>query len=205
MSLPNPVQYHVFRGQPLPRPLLYGYALAGQGVIKFTETDFFSAAITVANGALITGLPLYPTGIRLGLPRIPGHWLATVLNHARQAGTGNQVLRPVEQMYHFHWLDNDWKVAVPRQAAKSTKVDYRGGHETSIVLDLHSHAELPAFFSETDDADEQGARFYAVIGRIYTRPELRLRVGVYGDWLEFDPLALFENLGPFIPAERLAL
>jgi hypothetical protein len=48
----------------------------------------------------------------------------------------------------------------------------------AILCELHSHGLLPAYWSATDDADEQGARLYAVIGRLAARPEIRLRVGV---------------------------
>jgi hypothetical protein len=51
-----------------------------------------------------------------------------------------------------------------------------------------------------DNRDEQGARFYAVIGRIYSRPEIRLRLGVYGDFVDLPAAALFEGLGPFTDA-----
>ena len=45
----------------------------------------------------------------------------------------------------------------------------------------HDHTQTRAFFSGTDDRDEQGFRIYGVVGRLDTlRPELSLRVGVYG-------------------------
>lgn len=200
MSLPNPLNYTIYRGDPLPRPKLYGYALAGQGVIKYAENDHFRAAIVVAPGR-IAGLPDYPTGVTLHHPRIPGYWLATVLDHARRAGAGDLILQPVEQMYHFHWLDNRWQVSVPKQDASAARVTYKGGHEQSIVLDLHSHVNMMAGYSSTDNNDEQGLRFYAVIGRIYSRPEICLRVGVYGNWETLDPAFLFDGLGPFVWSE----
>ena len=67
----------------------------------------------------------------------------------------------------------------------------------SIICDLHSHGNMRAFFSQTDNADEQGARLYAVIGRLDSEPEMRLRVGVYGYWLPLPLTAVFTNNGPF--------
>lgn len=67
----------------------------------------------------------------------------------------------------------------------------------SIICDLHSHGNMRAFFSQTDNADEQGARLYAVIGRLDSEPEMRLRVGVYGHWLALPLTAVFTNNGPF--------
>jgi hypothetical protein len=36
---------------------------------------------------------------------------------------------------------------------------------------------MKAFFSGTDDADEQGFRLYGVLGSIFERPTFMLRVG----------------------------
>ena len=56
------------------------------------------------------------------------------------------------------------------------------------MAEVHSHGRARAFFSATDDRDEQGLRIYGVAGRLDTPlPELRLRVGVYG---HFAPVAL---------------
>jgi hypothetical protein len=46
---------------------------------------------------------------------------------------------------------------------------------------------LPAFWSATDDRDEQGACIYGVIGRLDAQPEIRLRLSLYGYW---HPLTL---------------
>lgn len=209
--LPNPVGYQVYRGQVLQAPQLYDYVLAGNGVFKVAMGPHFSAEIPLWRGE-VAGLSPYGDGgeLYLHVPKIPASWLYRVLDHATGQGSrgAGELLRPVEQMYHFHWLPSPpthltlgegggWRVSLPKQAATPGAVNYRGGSETSIVLDLHSHHEMRAFFSATDDADEQGLRLYGVIGRIYTRPEIRLRVGVYGDWLELDPLEIFEGLGPF--------
>lgn len=133
----------------------------------------------------------------LKVPKIPASWLRAVLDHARRAGSSDLVSGAVEQMYHFHYLDTGWRVSVPKQEASAGRVSYRGGGEASVGLDLHSHHEMDAYFSSTDDRDEQGARFYAVIGKIFTAPEIVLRLGLYGDWLDLDPLFLFDGLGPF--------
>lgn len=200
MSISNPIKYHIYTGQPLPTPWPYDYVLAGQGVIKRLETPHVYAEAMVSAGAFIAGLKPWPFETYLKVPKIPATWLRSVLEHARRAGSNDPVGRPIEQMYHFHYLDTGWRVSVPKQEASTGRVSYRGGSEATVGLDLHSHHEMAAYFSQTDDRDEQGARFYAVIGRIFTKPEIALRLGLYGDWLELDPLFLFEGLGPFRPA-----
>jgi PRTRC genetic system protein A len=64
----------------------------------------------------------------------------------------------------------------------------------STVLELHSHHRLPAYFSRTDDADEQGLRLYGVVGRLDTaRPEIALRVGCHGYRLPLPWDAVFRG------------
>ncbi len=151
MSLPNPVDYHIYKGQPLSTPNLYAYITHAGGIAKYAATPHFTASVPVTNGATtITGLTKYPLGVELHVPRVPVRWLTAVLHHARQTSS-------IEQMYHFHWLDG-WQVAVPKQNSSPGSIDYQGGHEASIVLDLHSHHEMEAHFSRTDDNDEQGCR-----------------------------------------------
>jgi PRTRC genetic system protein A len=194
--LSNPIDYHIYTDQEIPAPGLYAYLLAGNGVIKLAETTHFRVAAPIYSGlSIVAGLPDYPIGLELKVPRIPARWLHSVLDHALNCG------RHIEQMYHFHWWESaEWRVSAPRQQAGAGRVSYHGGDDPTIALDLHSHHAMNAFFSLTDDDDEQGLRLYGVIGRIYDRPELRLRVGVYGDWLELDPLDLFDGLGPFVEA-----
>ena len=70
-------------------------------------------------------------------------------------------------------------------------------HDAAVICDLHSHGNMSAFWSATDDADEQGSQLYAVIGKLDTEPEIRLRLGVYGYWLPLPVTAVFTANGPF--------
>lgn len=68
----------------------------------------------------------------------------------------------------------------------------RGEH---VVVDIHSHGTLPAFFSATDDRDDKGeVKFSCVVGNIDAdEPSLCVRLCAIG---YFEPIAF--------PAERLA-
>lgn len=200
--LPSPIQHHLHRsGSGLPDCRPYAYVVARNGVWKVADTPHFQAGVHLAP-ARITGLAPWPGQTWLKVPTIPAKWLWAVLDHAQCAGRGSGVLRPVEQMYHFHWVEEgrwaEWRVAVPKQRVSAGHVGYRGGHQDSVVLDLHSHHGMAAYFSEVDNRDELGCRYYAVIGRIYDRPEIRVRLGIYGDWVDVPATEIFESLGPFV-------
>jgi len=181
----------------LPRPeRLYDYVLAEQGLIKRVESRAVSVDhLLVPIAERLYGLNLQPYPLQplvFKLPRIPEYLLLAVLDDAR-----SEIEREV--MYHFRFdPEQGWTVTRPAQDQYTARVGYTVD-PTGVALDLHSHNRMSAFFSATDDRDEQGGRFYAVIGRLdRSRPELALRLGLYGHWLTNVPaLTLFEGLGPF--------
>lgn len=53
--------------------------------------------------------------------------------------------------------------------------------EKVLVMDVHSHGCMPAFFSSVDDHDEKGTRLFLVVGRLdRDNPEWKLRAGITG-------------------------
>jgi PRTRC genetic system protein A len=191
--------YMYKRGQALPRPeRLYDYVIAAQGVVKRVETRYSSVDVLVAPlDQQLTGLGLQPyplQPLRLKVPRIPESLLLLALADARSH-------LPREAMYHFRFeAATGWRITQPPQDQTWARVGYHNDDPAGIVLDLHSHHTLPAFFSATDDSDEKEGRFYAVIGRLdLPHPELILRLGLYGHWLSNVPaVSLFEGLGPLV-------
>jgi len=195
----NLIPLYLYQGQPLPRPVrLYDYVICAQGIVKRLETPFVSADHLLAPlDVTLTGLRLatYPLPpLRFKLPRIPGQLLQEVLVDARQN-------LDLEVLYQFRFdpANRCWTASRPPQEQAKTRVGYTSD-PTGVILDLHSHNSLPAFFSATDDRDEMGARFYAVIGHLERpQPELVLRLGLHGHWLADVPgLTLFDDLGPFV-------
>ncbi|MCC6607956.1 MAG: hypothetical protein IT327_32420 [Anaerolineae bacterium] len=96
-------------------------------------------------------------------------------------------------MYQFHHHGRAVQVKKPAQQTTptivATSVTTAVADAASIICDLRSHGNMRAFFSQTDNVDERGARLYAVIGRLDSKPEIWQRVGVYGYWLAL-PLRL---------------
>jgi PRTRC genetic system protein A len=91
------------------------------------------------------------------------------------------------------------RIVRPDQEAGAASIRYdAGGDQDGVICDLHSHHTMHAFFSATDDCDEGGFRFYAVVGQVLARPEIRLRLGMYGDFVSLPMTALFTSAGPFV-------
>jgi len=79
-----------------------------------------------------------------------------------------------------------------------------GAQAHQTLVEAHSHHAMDAYFSATDDADEQGFRLYVVLGRIFTQPCVRVRVGVYGYFFAIPATLLFELPPSIVDASGLS-
>ena len=62
-------------------------------------------------------------------------------------------------------------------------------------MDIHSHNNMNAFFSETDNRDERAARVYAVVGKVTGFfPEIKVRIANSRSFVEIDPSVVFESV-----------
>ena len=169
----------------------YEYLVAANGLMIRAEDSRMSACLMVAH-ARLRGLAHVVPDAQLKLPRIPCAFLWSLLASARRH-------LPNERAFQFTWEDGAWRCAVPFREATPTTLQY--ADNPAAVVDLHSHGELPAFFSETDDGDEQGLRFYVVIGEVGSdAPTITARVGVYGHHRLVPAATIFDGLGPFVEA-----
>ncbi|MCA9995069.1 MAG: hypothetical protein KDE56_04940 [Anaerolineales bacterium] len=153
----NLVTYHIHRRNPLPAndALAYQYILAGNGVFIRAETRFFTALLPVTV-CTVRGLPPLRAQCQLLVPRIPAYLLDVVLAAARRARRPDGVLNEV--LYRFHHHGCSVQVQKPAQQTTPTSVTTAVADDASILCDLHSHGNMSAFFSQTENADEQGAR-----------------------------------------------
>jgi PRTRC genetic system protein A len=136
--------------------------------------------------------------------RLPGRFLASILEHARQAvDTQRQIARPIEQMYHIVSDGTRMRVLVPEQDASATHIRYQVPEGVQLLCDLHSHHGLGAYFSATDDGDDLGLSVSAVIGAIFNdQPQIVVRLNCYGQRQPVPALTIFDDLGPFQDARR---
>jgi PRTRC genetic system protein A len=191
----NLVTYHILRSDELPAydAIGYQYIMAGNGLFIRTQTRFFTAVIPVKH-AIVRGLPLLKDRFRLLVPKLPESLLTAVFKDARLARRPDGDLNEV--LYQFHHDGQTVQLKKPPQQATAVSVTSSTSNSTdeNILCDLHSHGNMAAFWSETDDMDERNGRLYAVIGKVDSdKPEMRLRVGIYGYWMSLPVTALFAD------------
>jgi len=153
----NLVTYHIHKRDPLPAndALAYQYILAGNGIFVRAETRFFTALLPVT-ACTVRGLPPLRPQFHLLVPRIPVRLLDAVLADARCARRLDHGLNEV--LYQFHHHGRAVQVKKPAQQTSPTSVTTAVADAATIICDLHSHGNMRAFFSQTDNVDEQGAR-----------------------------------------------
>ena len=160
--------------------LFYNYILAQNGLFVRGNSELLEATVCIAP-AEVRGLSPVIEEVRLKKGRIPRRLYDLALSMV------------AANRYREHYLavtwEGEYRLREPRQSGSSAGVEYQV--LPSTVLDIHSHGAVRAFFSGTDDRDEQGLRLYMVAGRLDTLvPEVELRVGVYGYFatIEFNQI-----------------
>ena len=145
--------------------------LGAGGLYVQSESADLTARVLVAP-CEVRGLApvLEKVGLRHG--PIPAHILELGLRWFRATPD-------TERFFAIRWEGNCYGLVAPEQRGTATSLKYRP--PAGAVAEFHSHGSSRAFFSETDNGDEQGFRIYGVVGRLDTdRPEISLRVGIYG-------------------------
>ena len=167
----------------------YDYVLGAGGVYVQSRSAHLVARIR-ASSCEVRGLAPVDEKVELPHGRIPAHLFELGLRFL-QAAPG------AERFFAIRWDGHGYRLAIPDQEGGAASLTYTPAADA--VAEFHSHGHNRAFFSSTDDGDEQGFRIYGVVGRTGEyRPELALRVGVYGHFAPVDYAQVFEGADPGI-------
>ena len=167
----------------------YDYVLGSGGVYVQSESAHLTARVLIAP-CTVRGLAPVAEKVELLHGRIPSDLLEAGLRWFQDAPH-------TERFFALRWDGQAYRPVVPPQTGTATRLAYQP--PAGVVAEFHSHGRLPAFFSATDDRDEQGFRIYGVAGRLNSpQPELRLRVGVYGHFAPVEWSQVFDGPAPDI-------
>ncbi len=157
--------------------------------------------ITPTSG--VTYLDDIRAGFSPALPRIPSALMAqaaTLFRYLLDDGEGGA---PLEALVHIYWDREERKffLYVPHQYVGKMSVDavldedILDDERYLHYADLHSHNNMPAKFSPTDDHDERANRVYMVMGRLDRYyPELSVRVCNGGHFCNIPPEQVLEPI-----------
>lgn len=149
--------------------LYFNYILGSNGIFIEAKSPLIAARIAV-EVCEVRGLAPVETKIILTWGSIPQRFFDLALDtFLADKEREHYVAVTGSAGYHLY---------VPVQDNNGGGVVYEVGE--SVVLDLHSHGHMPAFFSGQDDRDEKGLKLYGVVGKLNATPVVKLRIGVYG-------------------------
>ena len=162
----------------------YDYVLGSGGVYVQSESAHLTARVPVAP-CEVRGLAPVTEKVQLTHSPIPAALFELGLRWFQDTPD-------TERFFAVRWDGDRYRLVVPPQAGTATRLAYVP--PAGVVAEFHSHGGARAFFSATDDRDEQGFRIYGVVGRLDDpRPELSLRVGVYGHFAPLDWPQVFDG------------
>ena len=169
----------------------YDYVLGSGGVYVQSRSAHVTARVLVAP-CTVRGLAPVTEKLALSHGPIPASLFELGLRWFQDDPD-------TERLFAVRWDGAAYRLVVPPQVGASASLAYLP--PAGVVAEFHSHGGARAFFSATDDRDEQGFRVYGVVGRLDAPlPELRLRVGVYG---HFAPVEWSQVFGDPQPGVRL--
>ncbi len=186
---PKPVGYLINHAAGLTgvQGIGYDYVLGSGGVYVQSESAHLTARVPVAP-CTVRGLAPVAEKVELTHGPIPARLFEIGLGWFQDDPE-------TERLFAVRWDGRAYRLVVPEQEGTATRLKYTP--PAGVVAEFHSHGSSRSFFSDTDDRDEQGFRIYGVAGRLDTpRPELSLRVGVYGHFAPLDWSQVFGGPDP---------
>lgn len=176
------LQHFIYDGSlPEPNPPGYQYIMAGNGVFIQADNPLRRVLVPISRKTIKGLPPLMARPIALKHPRLNGRALLTIIEHARQR-------LDVEVVYH---VTSEMRIKAIATGTKSA-VKFENLPDEDVILEVHSHNTMAAYFSSTDNRYEQHFRFYAVVGNLAERPQVAFRLGVYGYHIAVPMNQLFD-------------
>jgi PRTRC genetic system protein A len=171
------------------------WAICGDGLWEIRRNPlgvFRRHAAEVVVHGLPSGLE---EGFDLELPRVPITLLWQAVSFFRRVyeiHSSEAAVRVVwNKKTRRHALDCPSQDVSPARC----EFDRRKTVEDSVVVaEIHSHGQMSASFSGTDDKDELADRFYGVVGRLLDfLPQMAFRLAIGGHHLDIDIRDLFDT------------
>lgn len=189
------VSYVIAQALPLPpiQAAMYEYVLAANGLFIRGQREGLQVMLPVAPCA-VRGLVEVQPFVQLAYPRVPRDLVQCMLDQAREAKDAQS--QPVEIVFHLSWSGTNWQLEVPAQEQHTVRVQpLEPAIDSSYaraLIEMHSHANFTPQPSTLDDLDETGFRIFSILGTIFTRPGIRVRVGIYGYHWEIPATWIFD-------------
>ncbi|MBM7607266.1 hypothetical protein JOD29_000503 [Lysinibacillus composti] len=198
---------------------IYRYILSGDGNVLSVHQSGYGTMIAptikvsdkMVEKALddlgfpsLEACPVTPASFEWILPKIPNKFLRQIVGFFRSFITEEHEYEVAVKIYfdmekEKYVLDVPEQIVTPVYISMINTPEYTGQNASRYlpVMEVHSHNVMRAFFSDTDDADEQGNSttfgVYGVLGRLNLKEyEMVFRAKMRDDEIRIQPEQLFE-------------
>ncbi len=174
---------HLIAGREIPpiKAIKFDYLLAGNGLFIRAKRKEFSVCLPLKL-TNVKGLPDVNNEIVWHKPRIPSRIWQEILSNARSDSDSAEFK---EDVYVVYWHEKQakwhWKNIGKKRSYASTIADDELEEYSKACLEIHTHPPNATYFSQMDDADEQGKfRIFGILIDVHNpNPQLRFRCGIY--------------------------
>jgi PRTRC genetic system protein A len=178
--------YHVLTEPELPAldaSRIYQYVVARQGVFLLAACPAVDVLMPISSAGQLPGLAEVHPFVSWKYPLVSEEIVQELFERARKA-VDSEHGHMLEKLFYLTW-ENEWCIHEPEQVQAATFVKATASSEADEMAPLegHSHHDMRAYFSGTDNRDELingGFKVYFVLGCINTQPQIRTRICVHG-------------------------
>jgi PRTRC genetic system protein A len=163
-----------------------GFIWAGNGIFRSVTRQEFKAVVSHRE-VFTPGLPEFKQEFKLLVPPVPQKKVEAIIKQIQKEPD-------LEQLFYLYWLRDRWEVLYPEQECTPSSCIAGDRFLEPAVIEIHSHGAARAFFSGTDDLEENGCRISTVIGKSNGQLEIVSRVCVHGLFLPIPSNLIYENI-----------
>lgn len=187
------------------------YVTAKNGLFKVTKTPIglFKECLQEFDTPIL-GIPEMEDGVDLAIPKIPFKVILEALSFYVDINTKDKTEASTLYFWNHKHLElpqipglrseGQLVIYCPVQVNSGALSEFGADENVfwmrdnlALLLELHSHNTMSAFFSATDDSNENNTQFYGVWGRVdKDEPEFAFRYVVGDTKKEVDPSVLID-------------
>lgn len=152
----------------------------------------------IAQTRKVTAFQKVRAGFIPALPKIPFSVLSEILAFFKSYISNEQI---TEALAYIFWskAEERYFVHIPKQEVSKDSVDTTEmpleDERFTLVMEIHSHNTMPAYFSGDDDKDEKATGLYAVVGSFdKVFPDILVRISVGGKFVEIPLEDVFDGI-----------
>lgn len=169
------------------------YVMCGDGMWEIRKNSLGTFR-RKSSKTKIPGLPcIFEEGFELSIPKAPLSLLWQAVAFFREIYRIHQSEAALRLVYDRK--TNRYSFDCPQQEVSMARCEFdrrKTLGQSVIVAEIHSHGQIAASFSGTDDKDEIADRFYGVVGKVLDFfPEVNFRLAIGGNHMPIGIEELF--------------